>query len=334
MKTNLLKGGARSPHRAWTRTGSETRVRDNALHLPAGRYSVFVLLFALGFASFVRAETIRIATYNVENYGPANRMTEAGYRKDYPKPESEKRALRTVIRGLNADVLVLQEMGPQLYLDELRRDLKSEGLDYPHAALASAADADRHVAILARRPLTAVTTHTDLRFTYFGGKESVKRGLLEATIATEEGAVTLFAVHLKSRFTDRADDPMSAMRRGGEATAVRDRVLQRFPTSGGGRYVILGDCNDGRTSKAAAFLQKRGKTEISTLLHGGDSRGEVWSHAYRKEESYSRVDHIFVSPSLKPAVNDGVARIYDGDGVREASDHRPVFIVLTVGGKK
>src|SRR3954464_10987169 len=85
----------------------------------------------------VEAETLTIATYNIENYGPADRMTEAGYRKDYPKPEAEKRALRTVIRGLGADVLVLQEMGGQPYLDELQRDLKTAGCDYPFAALAA-----------------------------------------------------------------------------------------------------------------------------------------------------------------------------------------------------
>lgn len=89
---------------------------------------------------FARAESLTVATYNIENYGPADRMTDAGFRKDYPKPEGEKRALRAVIRALNADILVLQEMGGQPYLDELRRDLKSEGLDYPHAALATAAE--------------------------------------------------------------------------------------------------------------------------------------------------------------------------------------------------
>lgn len=286
------------------------------------------------FLAALKAETLTIATYNVENYGPANRLTADGYRKDYPKPEPEKRALRIVIRGLNADILVLQEMGSQAHLDELRRDLKTEGMEYPHAALASAADADRRVAVLSKRPLKNVLTHTDLQFTYFSGKETVKRGLLEATFATAAGDLTIFAVHLKSRFTERADDPMSAVRRAGEATAIRDRVLQRFPAPAEARFILLGDCNDSRTSKAATFLQKRGKTEITKLLHGTDSRGEVWSHAYRREESYSRVDQIFVSPLLLAAVKHKAAWIYDGEGVREASDHRPVFVVLTLEAKK
>jgi endonuclease/exonuclease/phosphatase family metal-dependent hydrolase len=285
-----------------------------------------VLLLVVGRA---RAEALTIATYNVENYGPANRVTEAGYRKDYPKPEPEKQALRAVIRGLNADVLVLQEMGGQAYLDELRRDLKGEGLDYAYAALGLAGDQDRHVAILSRRGFKNVTSHADLEFPYFGGREKVKRGLLEATITTEGGDVTLFAVHLKSRFTERADDPLSAQRRMGEAVAIRDRVLKRFPEPARAQFLIVGDCNDGKASKPLERLRERGKTLIAELLPAADARGESWTHAFRKDDSYTRVDHILVSPGLRAAVRSGAARIFDGEGVRAASDHRPVVVTLT-----
>jgi endonuclease/exonuclease/phosphatase family metal-dependent hydrolase len=280
------------------------------------------------------AENLTVATYNIENYGPANRMTEAGYRKDYPKPEPEKRALRTVVRALRADVLVLQEMGGQAYLDELRRDLKAEGLDYPHAAIATAVHADRHLAVLSLRPLARVTTHDDLLFSYFGAKEKVKRGLLEVAVTTAAGEVTIFALHLKSRFTDRPDDPLSSIRRGAEATAVRDRVLKRFPVPAEARVVVLGDCNDNKASKTIAHLLKRGERTVLELLPVADSRGEAWTHVYRREESYTHVDHVLVSPGLRAAVQGGVARIYDGEGVREASDHRPVAITLVLDAKK
>jgi len=293
-----------------------------------------LLAVSLLLLATLRAETLTVATYNIENYGSANRMTEVGYRQDYPKPEPAKRALRAVIHGLNADVLVLQEMGGPGHLEELRRDLRSEGLDYPHFALARAADPDRHVAILAKRPLLSVTTHTDLDFSYFGGREVVKRGLLEATVATEAGAVTLFGLHLKSRFTDRSDDPQSALRRAGEATAIRDRILERFPRPAEARFLVLGDCNDGRTSGPLRYLQRRGNTAIATLLSGADSRGEVWSYHFKREETYSRVDHILVSPGLLPAVRGGAAAIYDGEGVAEAADHRPVLVVLTWADSK
>jgi endonuclease/exonuclease/phosphatase family metal-dependent hydrolase len=290
---------------------------------------LFILLTA-----FARAETLTVATYNLENYGVADRRTDEGYRKEYPKPESEKQALRAVIRGLQADVLVLQEVGGPAYLEELRRDLKAEGLDYAQGYVLEGNDPDRHVAVLSRRPLKAVVPHAELEFAYFKSKERVKRGLLEMTFATAGGDLTVFALHLKSRFTDRPDDPMSAQRRLGEATAIRDAVLARFPDPAVARFLILGDCNDGKTGKAVERLRRRGKTEVAQLLPAADVRGETWTHAYRKEETYSRVDHILVSPGLRSAVADGKARIYDGAGVLEASDHRPVVVTLElVAGK-
>lgn len=296
------------------------------------------LIFQLGLLAFsscgLWAETLTVATYNIENYGPANRLTEAGYREDYPKPEAEKRALRAVIRALDADVLALQEMGPRAYLEEFRRDLKAEGLDYPHAILLEAADEARHVALLSKRAFTTVVPHTDLAFTYFGKKEKVKRGLLAVSVATEAGEVTIFALHLKSRFTDRADDPLSGIRRAAEATAVRDRVLERFPDPAAARFLIVGDCNDGKRSKTLQHLLKRGKTPVAELLAATDSRGENWTHVYRKEESYSRVDYILVSPGLRAAVADGDTRIYDGSGVTEASDHRPVVVKLQLNAPR
>ena len=47
------------------------------------------LLFGVGLWTTARAETLTLATYNIENYVAADRMTEAGYRRDYPKPEAE-----------------------------------------------------------------------------------------------------------------------------------------------------------------------------------------------------------------------------------------------------
>ena len=296
------------------------------------RFAVVVLV--VGVVTWVRGETLTLATYNIENYGPANRVTETGYRKDYPKPEAEKQALRGVLRAINADVLVLQEMGGQSYLDELKRDLAAEGLVYPQAVLLAGDDADRHVALLSKRALIATTQHTDLEMRYFGKREAVKRGLLEVKLAVADGELTIFALHLKSRYTDRPDDPLSSIRRAAEATAIRDRVLLRCADPAVTRFVVLGDCNDDKASKALTFLQQRGKTAIAELLPAADSRGESWTHAYRKNDTYTRVDHALVSAALRPAVVGGAARIYDGAGWREASDHRPVLVTLEFAGKK
>jgi len=271
---------------------------------------------------------LTVATYNVENYGLANRRTADGYAPDYPKPESEKAALRRVIIALGPDVLALQEMGGPTYLRELQEDLRADGADYPAATELAAEDPARQVALLSKYPFRQVHGHRDLAFAYRGGTERVKRGLLEAVVATPQGDFTVFVVHLKSHLTERPDDPEGAQRRVAEAAAVRACVLAEFPEADSARFVILGDCNDGRRSAALRRLESRGARVIAERLPAVDSRGESWTEYYRGADLYSILDHILVSPALRPAVAGGHAWIYDGPGVDQASDHRPVAVQL------
>jgi endonuclease/exonuclease/phosphatase family metal-dependent hydrolase len=279
----------------------------------------------------VAARALTVGAYNVENYTLADRQVDGGHRKAYPKPESEKKALRAAVRGFAPDILAVEEMGGPDFLAEFQRDLKTEGLDFPHATVLEAADKDRHVAILSRFPFKDVRRHTAVAFKYFGAPDVVKRGVLEVTVATNEGDLTIFVIHLKSKRTERKDDPDGALQRELEATAVRDLVLSRFPDPTKAKFIVCGDWNDTRRSKPVRSLIKRGDTELGELLRAYDSRGETWTHFYRAEESYTRIDYMLVSPALLPFVGaKGTAKIHDGPGVREASDHRPVYVELSL----
>jgi endonuclease/exonuclease/phosphatase family metal-dependent hydrolase len=287
-----------------------------------------VWLLALGAPLFAGAETLTIATYNIENYVATNRMADGVYRKNYPKPETEKAALRGVIRGLDADVIALQEVGPLPYLEELLRDLKSEGVDYPYFAWMEGADTERHLAVLSRRPFIHVNKHADIRFKYFTEETRVKRGLLEVRIAFANAEIALFVVHLKSRFTDRADDPESARRRAGEAEAIRDLICDGRSANPDMRFLVVGDCNDAPGSRPLRALLARGKTTITQMLPASDFHGETWTHFYRKQDAYSRMDYVLVSPLLRPWVAGDAAEIFGGPDALKASDHRPVLIRL------
>ncbi|MDF9828127.1 endonuclease/exonuclease/phosphatase family metal-dependent hydrolase [Ereboglobus sp. PH5-10] len=304
-----------------------SRCRLSGLFLALSPVRHLALLGAVILPFGLSAETLSVATYNTANYTLAGRFVDGVYTRGYPKPENEKQALRAVIKALDADIVALQEMGSQPFLEELRRDLKTEGVDYPHAIVLDAADEARHVAVLSRKPFTRVSKHTDLEFAYFDTTETVKRGLLEVRVKTAAGELALFIVHLKSRLTDRKDDPESTQRRAAEARAVRDRVFSVFPKSDapGALFMILGDFNDSRSSPALRTLTREKRVEIMHLLRATDSRGEVWTHFYGRQDSYSRIDHMLVSPSLKRFVKDNAAQIHDGPGVRDASDHRPVI---------
>jgi endonuclease/exonuclease/phosphatase family metal-dependent hydrolase len=276
------------------------------------------------------AGEVVVATYNVENYGPMDRRVESVFRSGYPKPESEKKALRTAIEAIKADVLALQEIGGVSYLDELRHDLKAEGLDYPYSALVEAEDPVRRIALLSRLRLKSVVRHTDLKFSYFGGAARVKRGLLETEVLDPDGDFTVFVLHLKSQLTERPDDPQAQVQRIGEAVAVRTLIRKRFPEGSRARFVVLGDFNDGRNSRALKRLERIGDEVVADCLPASDTRGETWTEVYRGEQSYSELDHILVSPELRSAVAGGQARIYDGAETAVASDHRPVFARLII----
>lgn len=271
-----------------------------------------------------------VATFNVENYTLADRLVEGVYRRDYPKPETAKTAVRRTLIDLAAEIVVLQEMGGPEFLTELQRDLRSEGLNYPYAALVTAADQDRRLALLARNAPLEFRAHTDLTISYFGGREAVKRGLLEAVFAHPDGPITLFAVHLKSRYTDRPDDPQSALRRAAEAVALRDRILERCPDPERMPFLVVGDFNDLRPMRPIRAFLQRGERPLSLLLPAADSRGEVWTHRYQKEDTYSRVDYVLVSPGLYPWIEGGQATIADSPWVGQASDHRPLLVRVSL----
>ncbi len=292
------------------------------------KHLIAVFVFCLSLTAALGADSLRVATYNVENYNLTNRMVDGVWREKFPKPEAEKAALRAVIKALDADVIAFQEMGAAPFLAELQRDLASEGYVYPHAELLEAVDTERHVAVLSRRKFTAVRKHTDLTHVYFGEKSGVLRGLLEVRLRFGEKEIALGVVHLKSRYTDRKDDPESALRRAGEAVAVRDRLLELFPAPEREAFFLLGDCNDTTASRPIRALAQRGNLTLLTPLRAADRNGETWTHRYAKEDIYSRVDYIFASPAALPLVRDRAAVIFDAPETKLASDHRPVLMVL------
>ena len=289
-----------------------------------------LVILSVLIAAVLAPAALTVVAYNVENYTLADRMVDGVYRAAYPKPEKEKAALRQVIAGISPDILALEEMGPQAYLDDFQRELKQAGQYFPHAVVLEAADADRHVAVLSKVPFKEVRRHAKVPITYFGQAEVVKRGVLEVIFASADGDFSVFVVHLKSKHTERKDDPGAALQRAVEAEAVRDLVLSRYPDPTKGKFIICGDWNDTRGSRPVRALQKRGDTIIGEILPATDSRGEGWTHFFRREEIYSRIDYLMVSPALKQFVVGGRAKIWDGAGSTEASDHRAIYLQLKV----
>ncbi len=289
----------------------------------------FTLSCLLLLPLLAQAETVTVATYNLLNYLVMDRSVDGHWREDYPKPESEKTALREVIRSMDADVLAVQEIGGPDFLAQLQEDLKSEGLDYPYSAVLLGPDEVRRVGVLSRIPFKQTHSHDRLDFTLNGQRESVRRGALEVVFETNGVRWGLFNIHLKSRWTVRDDDPKATQQRTREAQEVRDLVREKYPNPKRANYLIVGDFNDTRESAALRRFLKVSGRELSVMLDALDSRGESWTFHYRKRDLYERVDFILCSPGLLRHVVEGSGRVIDLlPATLQASDHRPVMVEL------
>jgi len=293
------------------------------------RLYAFILVVSGGVA--LGADTFRVATYNVENY--LDQPTES---RRFVKSDAARAKIRESIRALNPDVIALEEMGTTNALLELRRSLKAEGLDFPYWEHVSGWDTNIHVAILSRLPIVASHPHTNDNFLLDGRRFSVSRGFAEVDVqVTANFTVTVIAAHLKSRRTVAEAD--EAQLRLEEAKVLRGIVDEHLEANPSAKLIVLGDFNDVKDSDSTKAIIGRGKFKLVDTRpaeRNGDNepspipawepRYVTWTHFYGKEDTYSRIDYILLSP--------GMARDWVKDETYIAtipnwgigSDHRPI----------
>ncbi|MEP6663078.1 MAG: endonuclease/exonuclease/phosphatase family protein [Verrucomicrobiota bacterium] len=288
-------------------------------------------LFSLFQAGFSRAENIfRVATYNVENYLDAAADTR-------PVKSSESKAkVRDSILAMKPDVIALQEMGGTNAFMELRASLKTAGLDYPHWEHLTGFDTNIHLAVLSKFPFTARRPQTNDNFLLNGRRFRVGRGFAEVDVQVNDNySFTLITAHLKSRRpVPEADE---ADLREQEAVLLREKIDKCLAANPKANLIVLGDFNDTKDAKSTRALIGKGKIALFDTRpaeNNGDNpanpvarfelRNITWTHYYGKEDSYSRIDYILLSPGLKREWLSKETHIVTIPNWGLGSDHRPI----------
>ena len=283
------------------------------------------------------AGTVRVATYNVENYLDAPTVS-----RPHVKTDAAKAKVRESIRALNLDVLALEEMGGTNAFLELRASLKSDGLDFPYWEHVQSYDTNIHVAVLSKLPIVARRPHPNEVFLLDGKRFQVKRGFVEVDIQAATNFVfTLYVAHLKSHLsTAEADE---AEERLGEAKVLRGILDARLAREPAARFLVAGDFNDLKDSAPVKTILGNGKTKLfdsRPAERNGDTapsepyfepRNVAWTYYYGKSDTYSRIDYLLFSPALKShwlAAETYVPKIPNW-GV--GSDHRPLVTGFSTG---
>jgi endonuclease/exonuclease/phosphatase family metal-dependent hydrolase len=299
-----------------------------------------VAALTLLLASLATAETFRVATYNLENY-----LDQPTATRPHPKSAEAKAKIREGIRALNPDVLAVQEMGAVSALQELRASLKADGLDYPHWEHVSGFDTNIHVAVLSKFPIVARRPHTNDNFLLGGRRFSVSRGFGEVDIQAGPACLfTLITTHLKSRrAVPEADEAELRLE---EAKILREIIDARLAANPDAKLVVLGDFNDTKDTPSTKAVIGRGKFKLVDTRpaeRNGDTapnpnpafepRRITWTYHYGKDDTYSRIDYILLSPGLACAwvTNETYVLTMPNWGV--GSDHRPIVATFEAGNR-
>lgn len=286
------------------------------------------------------AETFRIAAYNVENY--LDRATES--RRD-AKSDAAKAKIRETILAMKPDVIAFEEMGAVSALMELQASLKKDGLDLPHWEHITGFDTNIHVCVLSRFPITARRSHTNDNFLLGGRRYRVGRGFTEVDIkVNDKYSFTLLGAHLKSkRPVPEADEAELRLE---EAKLLREKVDAHLKTNPDANLVVLGDLNDTKDTKSTKAIIGYGKGKLVDTRpaeRNGDNlpnsnpawepKNITWTHYYGKEDSYSRIDYILLSPGMAKEWVAKETYIPTIPNWGLASDHRPVLVTIDAADK-
>lgn len=203
---------------------------------------LFISLFALLFGG----ETLKIATYNVENLFDLQKSGDE-YKEYIPNTEAlwnsrnykiKLKNLSRVIKEINADIIALEEVESQQAFDDLHFQLKRDGLYYPYTKFANKKDTTIKVGIFSKIPFTYTKELTV-------GYAMAFRNILEVKVKVQDEELYIFVNHWKSKVGPESQ-------RITYAKALKKRVAEL----GAKNIIALGDFNS-HYEEYKTFQRKR-----------------------------------------------------------------------------
>ena len=105
-----------------------------------------------------------------------------------------------------------------------------------------------------------------------------------------------------------------------------DEILAADPAT---PLLVFGDFNDTKDQAALREVTgPRGAPGALTPLALEDALGDRWTHYWKINDVYARIDYLFVNKALSSAVDHPKCYLYRSPAWMEASDHRPLVAVL------
>lgn len=292
-------------------------------------FYTFFLLSTLLFAE----DTLRIATYNVENFfdrydDPYTRDSQIQI-GTAPKPASELWQLARVIREVNADVLALQEVENKNFLEEFN-DAYLDNLGYENVVLIEGNSSYNQgrgidVAILSRLPVLSATTYQYRKFPMGEDMTSFSRDFLHVVCDAGDGQIlNIFNLHAPSKLGKK----WAEKKRQASATEAANILTELFAGNTTDWIVVTGDFNDEHTSTSLYIYTHIEACPLKRVPgRGSNGKPYTWYGDGKKFHPID-LDHILVNKALAKHLTKPYADIYLARAAEDASDHRPVYITI------
>ncbi len=260
---------------------------------------------------FSKRKSLRVCTWNVHNYNVSNRRVNGRW-VSYPKPESERDEIASTLAKINADVVLIQEMGDATYMQDLCERLRKAGVSYAFAGVSNY-DVPSRLGILCKVKPAKVFDFSNTYFQFNRQKMYSPRGALGVKIDINSRSVYAFAIHLKSKVSAKKEDENFTPFRRAELKAIVRRITKA--TANDSLTIIGGDFND----EPNKYLLK--SAEQFKVVAQSDLVGSNYTYSWRKKNAFYMYDYFLASENLLPYLKKG--RVIAKTSV---SDHRPVYV--------
>lgn len=263
---------------------------------------------------------LRVATWNVHDLFDSIDDPDMDTVLTPAEAAAKLNAVGRVIRAIDADVIVLQEVEKLEVLEALATGpLAGDG--YDQRGLFEGNDPRGiDVAYLSRVPVDFARNHAGDRFASVDGTTTYAftRDALEIAVHPPSGRVLVIGVHLRSQLGGADGDA----HRLAEAVELK-RIVDERIASGAARVMVVGDLNDVAGSPTLDALVADGTLEdLAARVPPADQ----WSYVYSGERRL--YDHALGNASVASATTR--VTILHGPEVDAASDHQPVMVDLSL----
>jgi endonuclease/exonuclease/phosphatase family metal-dependent hydrolase len=279
-----------------------------------------------GGAAPVEPKPLTVMNWNVKNF--FNDKKDSGIQDEMVPTTAQYQqklaAVGAVIRAMNPDVVVLQEVENLAVLEDLNASQLGGG--YGTRVLIDANDPRGiDIGALSKLPLGEAISHKDELFSLVGTNGpnySYARDCLELRLTFNGRRLALLGVHWLSKATPNSEDKRLAEAQ--HTRAIADALTDADPKLG---VIVLGDFNDLPDSPPYLAAKGQAPTEYGDAPDAVASE-DRWTLPFNGE--HQLVDHQLSNPLLYGMIDPSRVAIRHGADVDAASDHAPVSATYSV----